>query len=251
MTKDFREIPSSLALRLKLIMTDVDGTLSADSEHFEPIAVEAVSLLQCSGMEVGLVSGRTMRRLDKLVPLLGVRGPLIGENGGVARLRPGEDFVDLGYSRRAALDAYSRLKVAFPCIREQGDNKDRNVDVSIDACGVSGDDLKKVAPDVQISDSGYMVHLMSPGISKGGTLLRLLPMIDGGISPKDVMVVGDSTTDSSLFDMFENSVLVFNPLLSTDQRNAVENMAAYRSDLPVEQGFAEVVRQIVGARHVF
>ena len=248
MTKSFREIRPPLARRLRLVMTDVDGTLSADSEHFQPLASESISLFQEDGIIVGLVSGRTMPRLDKLVPLLGVRGPLIAENGGVARLKPGEDLVNLGHTRQPALEALFKLKGAFPCIREQRDNNDRMVDVSIDACGVSAEDLRSVASDVEIFDSGYMVHLIAPGISKGGTLLRLLSMIDGGILPEEIIVFGDSTTDASLFQLFPNSVLINNPLLSCDQKKTVESLAAYRSELPVEQGFAEVAQYIIRSR---
>jgi hypothetical protein len=250
MTASFRSISPALARRIRLVMSDVDGTLSLDGEHFDPIVAEAVQRLQEGGIIVGLVSGRTVPRLESVAECVGIDGPLIAENGGVAKLAPSGEVIDLGYSRQPAVEAVGRLKTAFPgAIHELPDNKDRLVDVTIRSDGVAADDLQKEVPGIQLLDSGYMIHMMAQGISKAWTLMRLLGSIgDGTLSPGEVMVFGDSPTDVSLFELFPNSVLIVNPRLPPEQRKAVDGLAAYVSELPVEKGFAEVVAHVVKAR---
>jgi phosphoglycolate phosphatase len=231
-------------------MTDVDGTLTSDGEYFDPSVIQSVLRLQATGLIVGLVSGRTLSRLKKVAFLLSTNGPLIAENGGIAQLDYNTPPLNLGFSRQPALDALSKLKAAFPgAIMEREDNKNRVVDVTIRADGVTVEELRRVADAVQISDSGYMVHIMATGISKGGTLLTILGHINGGpLSPEEIIVFGDSPTDISLFQTFPNSVLVHNPQLSSIQVAMMEGIAAYQSIHPIEKGFIQVAEHIVKLR---
>jgi HAD superfamily hydrolase (TIGR01484 family) len=248
-TISYREIPANVSRSLRLIMSDVDGTLTAGGEHFRPEIINTIQQLEDVGIMVGLVSGRTLPRLQQVARVLSPDGPLIAENGGVAQLRPGDGLVDLGYSRQTALDAVEKLKVAFfGEIQERKDNIDRMVDVSINTGTISLTELKKVAPDVQISDSGYMVHVMAIGISKGYTLQRILHCLNGGLKPEEVMVCGDSPTDISLFEYFNNGVWIRNPQLSDEHLTMMAGAASYRSDRAIDAGFIEVAEHIIQAR---
>jgi hydroxymethylpyrimidine pyrophosphatase-like HAD family hydrolase len=251
-------------------MTDVDGTLSLDGERFDPTVADAVRHLRESGITVGLVSGRTVPRLESVAESVGADGPLIAENGAVAKLRPKGELIGLGYSRQPAMAAMVKLKEAFPgAIYELYDNIDRLVDVTIRADGLACHELQKAVPGIQLLDSGYMIHLMPPGISKGGTLMRLLPRIDealqfgqtslrvsssparGGhapLSPDDVVVFGDSPTDLSLFQSFPGSVRILNPRLPPEHLGVMEGAAAYESESVAEKGFVEVAEHIIKAR---
>ncbi len=246
-TDSYLQMPPSLARGLRLVMTDVDGTLTSDGQHFDPAVAACVDRLQQAGISVGLVSGRDLPRLERIVSVLSTKGPLIAENGGVARLAPSGPLVDLGYSRKPALEAVKKLKASFPgAITELEDNTNRMVDVTIESNGVTVEELQRLVPGIQLLDSGYMVHLMPEGISKGGTLTSLLPKL--GVSASEVAVFGDSPTDISLFEKFPNSVLVHNPRLSSSQLSEVRGCSAYRSDLPVEQGFCQVASYLVEVR---
>lgn len=252
MTASFRAISSTLARSLMLVMTDVDGTLSADGAYFDPAVADLVGRLQADGIVVGLVSGRTVPRLEFVAETVGARGPLIAENGGVAKLAPKGALIDLGYSRRPALEALAMLKAVFPgpgAIFELTENMDRLVDVTILSDGVACEEMVKHVPGIQLLDSGYMIHLMPQGISKAGTLLQLLPRVGGGmISPDQVLVCGDSPTDLSLFKAFRHSVRILNPRLPPGHLEVMRGAAAYDSDLAVEQGFVQVAEHIIRAR---
>jgi len=137
------------------------------------------------------------------------------------------EILEMGYSRQPALEAAARLKTAFPGkIVERKDNAFRTVDVTIHSGGIPVEELKKAAPGVQIADSGYMVHVMGEGISKGGTLVRILDRINGSPYARDeVMVCGDSPTDISLFEKFPISARILNPRLSAEQLQVMTGKA--------------------------
>lgn len=249
MNKSYEQITPELVRQIRLVMTDVDGTLVSSGDSISPAVAEAISHLQEQGINVGFVSGRTLPELVSMALHLGINGPIIAENGGVARLSPDGELVDLGYSRQPAFEALEKLKKLFPdAISEREDNKDRMVDVVIWSQGVTPEELRRHLGGTQLLDSGYILHLMQEGISKGKTLLKLLEKIDGGISPAEVMVIGDSLTDISLFEMFPYSVLIINPRLPAEQREMMRERARYVSTLSFDKGFVEVASHIVRVR---
>ena len=109
-------------------------------------------------------------------------------------------------------------------VEERDWNKSRMVDLVIRPHGIEAEELRKHLEDAELLDSGYVLHLVQKGVSKGKTLLRLLEKIgDGNLSPDEVLVTGDSSTDMSLFQTFAHSVLVPNPRLSAEQVQMLRN----------------------------
>ena len=239
-----------MARQLRLVMTDVDGTIITGGDTISPVVLHVVRRLEEQGVMVGLVSGRTLPRLESLANNLGITGPIIAENGGVAKLKVNGEVVDLGYSRQPALEALEKLKALYPdAIKEREDNRDRLIDVVIWSQGVEVSELRRHLGKTQLLDSGYILHLIQEGISKGRTLTRLLGDIaDGSITLANVMVFGDSVTDLSLFEIFPHSVFIVNPKLTTEQWEGLKKIARYVNDLPVDEGFVEVVSHIVNIR---
>ncbi len=78
--------------------------------------------------------------------------------------------------------------------------------------------------------------------------MRLLGKIgDESLSPEEIIVFGDSSTDMSLFELFPHSVLIPNPKLSSEQTQGLQKVARYASDSAVGDGFAEVAFHIIDA----
>ncbi|MFA5367235.1 MAG: HAD hydrolase family protein [Dehalococcoidia bacterium] len=249
MSKSYLQIDSNLANDIRLIMTDVDGTITDLAGHIESIAEEAIRASLVRGITVGFVSGRTLPRLEAPARDIGVNGPIIGENGGIAKMRPGEALLNLGYSREPALRDLECLKKAYPgAIEPTEDDVDRLVDVGFKAPGVDTVELRKHIKESELLDSGYMLHLLQKGVSKGGTLKRILDRIGSGLSIGQVMVFGDSLTDITLFDMFPHSVFIRNNRLSDADRSAMEEAAEYASELEFGAGFAQVAEHILRLR---
>jgi len=191
-----------------------------------------------------------MARLQSLAERARLSGPVIAENGGIAKLTMDGHLVGLGYSRQPAREAFEKLQSLYPgAIEETADDQFRLVDLGITSRGVGAEELRSHLEGVQLLDSGYMLHLLQDGVSKGRTLARLLEKLgDGRLSPDNVMVFGDSTTDLSMFELFPHSVLIANPRLPVEQRERMGEAAEYVSDMPMGEGFAEVARHIVEQR---
>jgi len=252
MPQSYRQIDFKLASQIRLIMTDVDGTIVVAGDSLGSNVLEAIHRLEERGIMVGLVSGRTLPRLESLARDLGISGPIIAENGGVAKLSVNDKLMDLGYSRDPSIKAMEKLKSLFPgTIEESKDDMYRLVDVGIRTCGVETAELRRhlADTDVDLLNSGYMLHLLSKEISKGKTLMRLLgKMGEGSLSTEEVMVFGDSPTDISLFQLFPYSVLIVNPRLPAGETQMLVETAKYMSDLPFGDGFAQVASHILAVR---
>jgi hypothetical protein len=250
MITSYQEITPELARRIGLVMSDVDGTLTDESDSISSVVSESIRRLEDGGVIVGLVSGRTLPGLESLANDLGISGPIIAENGGVARLKVNGEFVDMGYSRKPALEALEKLRTLFPdAIEEREDNRYRMVDVVLWSHGVDVNELRRHLDDAELVDSGYILHLVQKGVSKGRTLTMLLHHIaDGRLSPADIMVVGDSLTDLSLFEMFPQSVLIINPRHAPDSMGRLQNVCRYVSELSLGAGFAQVASHIMDGR---
>ena len=250
MPQSYQRISPQLARQIKLIITDVDGTITGGGNYISSAVSRAIYRLQEHNIIVGFASGRTLPELESLAHELGITGPIIAENGGVAKLSVNDELVDLGYSRQPALEALIKLKTLYPnAIREREDNKDRLIDVVIWSCGIEVPELRRHLVQTQLLDSGYILHLMQEGISKGRTLLKLLDTVAGeNLTNTDVMVLGDSTTDVSLFKLFPHCVFITNPKLTAPQWHGLKKIARYASNLPVEEGFVEVISHIISVR---
>ena len=250
MITSYREITPELARRIRLVMTDVDGTLTDESDSISSVVSESIRRLEDGGVIVGLVSGRTLPGLESLASDLGISGPIIAENGGVAKLKLNGNLVDMGYSRNPALEALEKLRTLFPdAIEEREDNRYRLADVVLWSHGVDVNELRRHLDDAELVDSGYILHLVQKGVSKGRTLTMLLHHIaDGQLSPADVVVFGDSLTDLSLFEMFPHSVLIINPRHAPEHMGRLHNVCRYISELSLGDGFAQVASHIMDGR---
>ncbi len=249
MSKSYSGIDSNLAGGIHLLMTDIDGTITDAAGKVEAVAEDAIRALMQAGIKVGFVTGRTLPRLESPAIDIGIDGPIIGENGGIAKLKPGGKLLDLGYSRAPALRDLERLRRLYPgAIEQTEDDVDRLVDVGFKAQGVATTELRKHLQESELLDSGYMLHLSQKGISKGGTLQLILGRVGGRITSEQVLVVGDSPTDISLFAMFPHSVLVRNSKVPEAGRREVEAAAEYASELEFGAGFAQVVGHILRLR---
>lgn len=248
MAQSYRQITWSMARHIRLIVTDIDGTLTEDTVSLPGSAIFNVAIrLQEAQINMGLISGRTLPEVESLAASLGIGGPIIAENGGVAKYKIGGELVNLGYSRDVARKNLQKLKRLFPnIVQEREDNRDRLVDVVFWASGIRPEELAKYIEDVDAIDSGYRIHLVPKGVNKGKTLMKILEnTADGRLSPDNVIVFGDSSSDLSLFQLFQNSVLVLNPIIPFEQRQMLEKAAKYTTNLPCGEGFVEVASHIL------
>jgi HAD superfamily hydrolase (TIGR01484 family) len=238
-------------------MTDIDGTITSGESvkigesRFSQRVAAAIRRLEENGIMVGFVSGRNVPDLERYAEELGTHGPLIAENGALAKPAPGGELIDLGFKRQVVDFAIEKLNNLFPGKIENGEwNKTRTIDLIILLHGVTGDEIKKHLDNVELLDSGYVFHLTPRGATKGQTLFRVLN--NGGknhFSPDEVLVMGDAPTDLSLFQCFPLSVQVINPVISAGKQQALGEAARYTSESCCDEGFCEVANFIIELRN--
>jgi Cof subfamily protein (haloacid dehalogenase superfamily) len=70
-------------MTVRLLLSDVDGTLVRSDKSLAPSSVEAVHALHEAGVHFAVTSGRPPRGMEMLVDPLSLRTPIAGFNGGL------------------------------------------------------------------------------------------------------------------------------------------------------------------------
>jgi hydroxymethylpyrimidine pyrophosphatase-like HAD family hydrolase len=253
----YKLITPAVARQIKAVMTDIDGTITSSAglkrgeRTFHPGVVDTLRRFEADGVTVGFVSGRNIPDLETYASALHISGPLVAENGALAKIKSGAPLFDLGFKRDTVATALQRLNALFPGAIENGQwNRTRTVDLILLLHGVTADEIRKHLTDTELLDSGYIYHLTPKGASKGNTLLRLLQQEDfRSLAPEAVMVVGDAPTDLSLFETFPLSLLILNPTIPPVTRSLLKAQARYVSDAGCVEGFVEVANYILELRN--
>ena len=100
--------------RLRVVVTDVDGTLTDADRRLDPDAVRLVQDLEQRGIPVALATGNVLPIALGLYRSLGLSGPIVAENGGILYHRDagGRDVVERLTDRSVAMAAFRQLRAA-------------------------------------------------------------------------------------------------------------------------------------------
>ena len=177
---------------LKALLTDIDGTITDPTRRISTGSIEMIRSLVDSGIEVVLASGNTSCFMDALCKMIGTKGTFIAENGGVFRV----GFTGSLQIKGDQAVVKKALEVLQTHFRASGKELElfsptyRFADLAF-ARTVPVDEVKTVLRDypVQILDTGYAIHLLSPGISKGTALVALAREM--GLVPADFLAIGE------------------------------------------------------------
>jgi HAD superfamily hydrolase (TIGR01484 family) len=243
---------STLIARLtdiQLIATDIDGTLTGDGK-FTPALLQAIDRLNARGIKLLLVTGRSagwMSAVNNYLPVAGA----IAENGGVYFDRDcsGFDFItrieSIEAHRAELADRFWELQARYPQIEESSDNQFRITDWTFDVAGLTDLELGEIA--IQCQQWGYsftfstvQCHLKPPHQDKGAAIMHVLDRYFPQLKPTQLITVGDSPNDASMFDrqLFPHSVGVAN---IEHYRTQLAHFPQYVTQLPAVDGFCELV----------
>jgi len=216
----------------------VDGTLTDPTRRINVGAIEAIRSLVDNGTEVVLASGNTSCMMDGICRMIGTNGTIIAENGGVFRVGyTGTLHIsgDQTVCRRAldAIQAHYRkkgieLELYSPTYRFADLAFARTVPV---------DEVKTVLADhpVQVIDTGYAIHLQTPGVNKGTALVALAREMH--IEPSDFLAIGDSLNDIQMLKAAGIGVTVANAHPDT------KAVAQYVAKKEYGDGFVEAIKK--------
>ncbi|MBW4521199.1 MAG: Cof-type HAD-IIB family hydrolase [Scytolyngbya sp. HA4215-MV1] len=239
-----------------LVATDMDGTLS-EQEKFTPHLLQALGNLAAAGVQVLIVTGRSAGWVSGIVSYLPVWGA-IAENGGAFYLsdpdHPGiflSAIANITQHRQRLAEMFRQLQVTFPQIQETSDNRFRLTDWTFDVKGLSLSDLETMAATCQAEGWGFtystvQCHIKLPTQEKAAGLLQILGQFFPDYTPDQVVTVGDSRNDESLFNpaKFPHSVGVANVLNYADQ---LVYQPTYVTAAAEGQGFCELAECLLGA----
>jgi HAD superfamily hydrolase (TIGR01484 family) len=239
---------------VQLIATDMDGTLT-QSGQFTATLLQALTDLGSAGIQVVIVTGRSAGWVSGLVHYLPVSGA-IAENGGI--FFPSADcepeclvaIANISQHRQQLAEMFAQLQTQFPQIRESTDNRFRLTDWTFDVHGLSLDDLSIMGDRCLQQGWGFtystvQCHIKSLAQDKARGLKSVLHAHFPHYTPAQIVTVGDSPNDESLFDptQFPLSVGVANVRHYADQ---LTHQPAYITQAAEVEGFCELVRSLLG-----
>ena len=185
--------------KLRVVVTDVDGTLTDADRRLDPRAMELVRTLELRGIPVALATGNVLPISLALYRSLGLSGPIVAENGGLIYRQDdqGRDIVERLTDRHVALAAFRKLKGAGLPVRRLFTDRWRESEVALEP-NVSVAAVKRVLSDcgVEVESTGYALHLMETGGGKLPALERALAY--RGLSPADCVILGDGDNDVAM-----------------------------------------------------
>ena len=241
-------IGKTQAQKIRLIATDVDGTLTQQGK-FTPKLITAIETLTQAGIEVILITGRSAGWVQALNHYLPVTGA-IAENGGLFYSSKNDSpellvsLSEISQHRQQLAEVFNSLKSEFPHLKESTDNRFRLTDWTFDVEGLSSSQLQILAEICHEKDWGFtystvQCHIKLKSQDKATGLLKVLSQYFPKLSTKNILTVGDSPNDESLFnpDKFPHSVGVANILHYTEYLNY---KPAYVTTTEEVNGFCEL-----------
>lgn len=198
--------------RPKLIVCDIDGTLTDRDQRLHAPLIEAFRRIEAAGIPVAMATGNVRPTVWTLARHLKLTGPLICENGGLIWDWQGSgEMVHLADGTRAR-EAAVWLAERIPGLDPVGitSNVWRETEWCLwnreDDAAITAALAESEWSDLAVVRTGFAIHLFEPGLDKGAGLREALRMT--GIDAADVLAVGDAANDVPLFEAAGFSVAV-------------------------------------------
>ncbi|MFH7243668.1 MAG: HAD family hydrolase [Spirulina sp.] len=236
-----------------LIATDMDGTLTRQGE-FTADLLEGLAQWQRAGWTVLVVTGRSAGWVQGIAHYLPIAGAM-AENGGV--YFPGSDrpeylsdIPNLSHHRESLAEVFRHLCQHGFDIATAEDNAFRLTDWTFSTEGLTPTDLTRMAEICHTLDWGFtystvQCHIFPVDQSKAAGLQRVLNTHFPQFGSHQVITIGDSPNDVSMFDpgLFPQSVGVANvkhywPHLAHHPRCVTHQ--------PEVDGFLELTQALLG-----
>ncbi|MEM4447203.1 MAG: phosphoglycolate phosphatase [Candidatus Jordarchaeales archaeon] len=225
-------------MKFKVLVTDVDGTITGPDTSLHLPAIEVIRRL-AQKIPVVLCSGNTACTLWTLSLYVGSKGPFIAENGGVVGSPSWQPPIQLLASKDAPLKALNVLRRRMGDKVQEIDGRFRLTDVAlrrtVDVDGIVSV-LREEGVKVNVFDSGYAIHLCDPNVSKAIGVKIVLSRL--GLSGEEAVAIGDGANDIDLLKSCGYGVALKNAPRS------LKEIADYVTEKPYGEGFVEAVTKV-------
>lgn len=220
---------------IKLILMDVDGTITDSRRRLSAEVIGAIRNAQDKGVLVSLVSGNVIQVMYSLRVYLGLNAPVFGENGGIMM----NDLEVVPFfsneNPRSFFNEIVRLKMADDLIT----NRWRETSMGYFPLPGAEATIRNMASkfDVEITNSGFSWHILNRGQNKGFALNWLIKFYR--FTEDQVMVIGDNFND---LPMFREGCLKAVPANAEPQ---LKKEADRVSDLSYGEGTADLINNAI------
>jgi HAD superfamily hydrolase (TIGR01484 family) len=238
---------------IRLIATDMDGTLTQNGQ-FSYQLLRVLEQFQAADLPVLIVTGRSAGWVSGLVHYLPIVGA-IAENGGIFCSKAGnypvflQTIEDVSRHRQQLQTQFERLRQVFPDLQETPDNRFRLTDWTFDVAGLSSANLKQMADSCKDNGLGFtystvQCHIKLLGQDKATGLAQVLHQQFPQLTREQILTVGDSPNDESLFDarQFPHSVGVANVRHYLER---LEHKPAWITQAEAGAGFCELADKLL------
>ena len=236
--------------KIRLIATDMDGTLTQDGKFTSELSI-ALESLNKKKISVIIVTGRSGGWVSAIANYLPIVGA-IAENGGIyynsqnASSELITELDDVKSHRLKLKEVFRLLQSKFPEIKESSDNLFRLTDWTFDIGELTPSQLEQMNDFCR--DRGYgftystvQCHIKPQQQNKAIALGQILNKYFPYLTSQQVVTVGDSPNDESLFDRnyFPLSVGVANIAHYLDR---LQHQPTHITSFSEVRGFCELVR---------
>lgn len=197
-------------MRYFALATDYDGTIAHDGNVSDE-TVDALLRLQASGRSLILVTGRELDELQQVFSRLEIFDWVVAENGALLYDPKSRQEIALADPPNKPFVASLRKKKVQPLTTGRviiATREPHEIEVL--------ESIRDLGLDLQVIFNKGAVMVLPAGINKRTGLASVLERL--GLSPHNVVGVGDAENDHSFLEMCEFSAAVGNALTSVKQR---------------------------------
>lgn len=248
----YSESFANIRSQIRLVATDMDGTLT-QAGKFTPQLLAHLQRLQGAGMPVVIVTGRSAGWVSGLLNYLPVAGA-IAENGSLYFSQPEADpavlvsIPSVADHRQSLQAMFEVLQEQYPHLQPAADNAYRITDWTFTVAGLTQSQIDACAATCReagwdFTYSNVQCHI-KPRLDKAEGLLQVLRQYFPQVLLEQVITVGDSPNDESLFNrqVFAHSVGVAN-ILHYQER--LQHFPAYVTQQEEALGFGELCQLLL------
>ena len=240
---------------IRLIATDMDGTLT-QLEKFDAKLFEILNRLAAAGINVLVTTGRSAGWVQAIATYLPIVGAM-AENGGLIYWNKDSrprliDEIDIIEHRSQLARVFKLLKRKYPQLEESADNPFRITDWTFEVENLSPAELEQIEGLCRAQGYGFtystiQCHIKPIEQDKAYGLKKIIPQYFSHLKPTEIITIGDSPNDESIFNQaeFRLSVGVANVVKYCD---LLKYLPAYVTSKSEGAGFYELAELILDAR---
>jgi phosphoglycolate phosphatase (TIGR01487 family) len=181
--------------RLRAVITDIDGTITGPDRVLDPTAAALLRHLDGSGIPVIFSTGNVLPVALAIHRSLGLKGPIVSENGGLVYRRVGHrDRLHRLADRRPAWAAFRAARRAGLPVRRLFTDRWRETEVALESNVPPAEIVRAIrGHDVSVESTGFAIHLMEKGKGKRPALDGVLSSL--GLRWSECLAAGDGDND--------------------------------------------------------